>query len=1214
LFSLTCFVCPAADFEERAESDRCATCGREYGFPLTELPAAIEQYRVIKALGRGFYAATYLAEYGRLNQRVVLKVASKKVYEFFAKDFEAECKLHQEVALGTKHVVGITDYLESEVDFGGTRLLCHVAVLNYVEGTSLAKFISDEDAHTVAAVAQVAVDLLQLLNELRDRRVFHNDLHDANILVERLPATSLRPEALDGSVRAVAIDLGSAAPDDREDDKHLGDIPAVVKHLFDLKSIVLQSATQEAAEYRLASVLDEIGHQLAPDRVSQREPDYLGAIRRIRIAFQQGGSGWSVPPGLQNFDDSYNAQTLHPWYLPRLLVDPDGQWVSSVSVRGPQVITGMRGCGKTMLLRALDVHARIMTHEQIDQGSVPVGISQDGYVGLYVSCNRLLDALGGRAKSMHEPYARLYLAYAREACRALQHLREVSPMDVPHDAYLEIASATSAVVGESESIAESDSLDELERTFQVLLGSLDRGESDHRLLANPAIAFPQLADAISRSTPIWHASQVLFLLDDVSTRLLGKGDIGELLSALMFNSPGCSFKLTTEAQTLELVLKSPGQIESAQAGRDYEVFDLGAAVNAKLRDTKSSVKGSAFIASVLAQRAGLYGLHPSATPQELLGDASLESIARIIVSTTANSKEKKSAYHGLSALRAVCVGDIGDVISIYDRMLRKAGQARQVPIDARDQTEALQEYCARRLYNVSRRDGRLKDFALTFAAASHQLLMKSHAELSKTGRGRLRQYSSVYVRLSADKDSAQYDQIRELVDSGVFVLEGGADTPRTKSRDRDPIQQFVLTYRKLFGLSSFIGLAERDRFELSGTDLAEWLSHPEDGVKILLRNLGGDSDAEIDSDAIETLPKRDSAARRRASQTRLWIAPEESVAKFPHVSPSSPYLISASPQISEIAEPEIEGKSVEQLVLGLGFEERTLSSTAKLLSELSFSKITLVKYPIDGFSKEISTLAKQTGAKIELIDYADIAGGNIWEASGESVAVDATGLAKGALFRAVTTSLSSNRELLVFSTKAASYYPLDAEIEKVLKASTSQDPYALVEKLAAIWPGEAGPYDFRQLVSRSEDESRLRVLCAASAAKAERLLSLIDARDFDYVSLSAPSAEGPRAQLARLAAQVVAPDGLVSSVAEGNLAAELDFIAAQFQHWFVELRFDFEIALTGSKTHAVAAAIATASLPVSRVWYVAPATFDPVRFTHGVGGRRAFQIHLGEDS
>jgi len=52
-----------------------------------------------------------------------------------------------------------------------------------------------------------------------------------------------------------------------------------------------------------------------------------------------------------------------------------------------------------------------------------------------------------------------------------------------------------------------------------------------------------------------------------------------------------------------------------------------------------------------------------------------------------------------------------------------------------------------------------------------------------------------------------------LLDAGVFVYDGGV--PRTKIRDDDPVLQFKLSYRKILGLASFIGLADRDRFELS---------------------------------------------------------------------------------------------------------------------------------------------------------------------------------------------------------------------------------------------------------------------------------------------------------------------------------------------------------------------------------------------------------------
>ena len=321
-------------------------------------------------------------------------------------------------------------------------------------------------------------------------------------------------------------------------------------------------------------------------------------------------------------------------------------------------------------------------------------------------------------------------------------------------------------------------------------------------------------------------------MDDVSTRYLNEEAVKTLVSELLFSSEKCSFKFTTEAQTLELVLRAPGQNAAAWAGRDYDVFDLGYEVNQKINERH---KGPGFLEHILIARSGHYAAHPSTTPRDILGSASLEEIAERIASTPATSAEKKRVYHGREALAGVCVGDIGDVIMLYEDLLRR-GANRPYPIAAELQSECYQAFCSRRLYDLNRRHNELKDFALTFAEASHELLDRSYKKDSSKGR-RLRQYTKLYVMVTSGNKPAQFQKLRQLIDAGVFVLEGGTETPRTKTRDSDPITQFKLSYRKLFGLSNFIPLSDRDRFELSGDQLEEWLSHPADGKEILIKNL-----------------------------------------------------------------------------------------------------------------------------------------------------------------------------------------------------------------------------------------------------------------------------------------------------------------------------------------------------------------------------------------
>ena len=153
-----CFTCPALDEAEKSLDDECPTCGRPYGFPLENYPSAIGSYKILRTLGRGFYAATYVAERGALKARVVLKVSPKQFYEFFPnKDFERECQLHAEVSQGAQHIVGIRDMSSADVFFGEVNIPCHIAELEFVDGRLLADYIS---------IRQLII-LLRLLHRLR---------------------------------------------------------------------------------------------------------------------------------------------------------------------------------------------------------------------------------------------------------------------------------------------------------------------------------------------------------------------------------------------------------------------------------------------------------------------------------------------------------------------------------------------------------------------------------------------------------------------------------------------------------------------------------------------------------------------------------------------------------------------------------------------------------------------------------------------------------------------------------------------------------------------------------------------------------------------------------------------------------------------------------------------------------------------------------------
>ena len=1209
---LCCFVHPKFSNEPRSFDDRCPDCGRTYGFPLTHAPEFIGEFKVVQALSRGFYSAVYQVTYGALDANYVLKVAPKKIYETFkdyGKDFEHESRIHRAVAVGSDHLVGIHDIFDLDVTFGDLTMPCHVAQLDYIEGTPLEDVLGAEPPPSSRTVAQIVLDLLQLLEELQAKESFHNDLHGSNIIVQTLPASSRRAEALDDSIRVIAVDLGSVTDGSKSDTSRLGDLHSIGRYSEAFASRLIQRPGETAdIDYRLAGQLQEIAALLAPEAVNQRPPEFAVLRDRIRYSYGFIASPWKNPPPLRRFDDSYNAQTLHPWFVPKLLVDPDGDWLEEIRVQGPQVISGMRGCGKTMLLRSLTFHARAAAYQD-EGGTQPIGdrLAADRFVGLYVSCNRLLDLLG-RTEPPHLPEARLFVAFAREALRAIRHLREIDS-SLPS---LGAARSVGEVLTDYVKNVPADLADDewaLERLTLRILASLQRGESKHQLTTDPSAAFVALAEAMWSCSTIWAGSPTFFLLDDVSTRHLSEESIQRLVSRLVFSSEVCAFKMTTEHQTLEYVLKSPGLIEHARPGRDYKVFDLGARVNERMKMPLEKGGGSNFIRDILALRAAQYPTHPTnVSPADLLGNTKLTSIAQNIANSSATSSERKQLYYGLRALTAVCVGDVGDVLAIYESMLRRSG-GDLVPIPPRIQHQAFQDYCAERLYHVNHRDGRFKDFAVGFAQAARDLLVAS------AGQDRLRQYSSVYVRVTTDDSELQFEELRKLIDAGVFVLQGGA--PRAKTRDGDPVQKFILKYRKLFGLSSFIGLSDRDRFELSGEDLREWLSNPKRSKEILMRNLGGPLENAEDPEA----PLNDEQMHRlkNAGGVKSSPRPQTLFESQPHDEGTEQALLEAdlsemrTPTVRKLTPDELRETNPRSLVLGLGFEARTLESTKQVLSTVSPDHAMLVRYQEQGYGEEIQQLVANSIPIVDVVDYSNLSLDTQPTPPPGPTLVDVTGLAKPLIFQTIRQALVRDTHVLVAHTQAERHYPLDEKIEPILNAEAEEDIWGVLEGLDEVWLGEMGPYAFEPLLLTDADESRRRYLVASASPKHQRLLSLVEERDFDRIDVLAPPEGSPRSDLARRAARVasrVTESSEIIDLDTDDLSSALNAVASAHHRYYINGNYNFELGLTGSKLHAVAFAAASASMRMSQAWYVKPTAFDPDRFSVGVGRTRYFEITM----
>jgi hypothetical protein len=1012
----------------------------------------------------------------------------------------------------------------------------------------------------------------------------------------------------------VAIDLGSAAIQTKSDPtKHRqGDISRIAEHIARLSAGLLTDPDEVSDhDFRLASTLQDIFQVLAAPAENTRFPSTHDLVVQVKLAYEviprHSWRSWRQPLALTSFGAAYNALTLEPWHVPALLIDPEGTWLNQISTPGPQIITGMRGCGKTMLLRALQFHARASQARGESAEAVVGRISNDGYMGLFVSAQRLIDRPEPDYAGA-DPFTRLILAYAVEAVRSVMHLRDISSESADTRAHRIIGKALASIFQDAGTLSGSLDLDDLDARLSRALVQHSRPGGTLRLHVNPDDAFIHLAEAIRTCSPYWMNCRVLFLLDDVSTRYLKGGPIRQLLSVLLFQHPACAFKITSEVQTMELELRTPGENFPAREGRDYSVFDLGSEVYDKIK----GAEGKDFVEKILSQRATHFSAHPRTTPSQILGDENMETIAREIAETTSTSSKRKEVYRGITALAHVCVGDIGDVISLYERIIKAANG--RFPVPARVQCDCFQDHCSHRLYDLNRRRSELKDVARSFAEASYELLLKSFKEGRRGGKAlqRLRQYSSIYVRVTTGDTGKQMAQLRELIDAGVFVFTGGS--PRTKTKDSDPILQFKLTFRRIYGLTNFIGLAERDRFELSGQNLEEWLSAPSTGKEILMRNLGGpfmEAPASAPEDPAGTKP---SSGEQPTLFDRLPISQAASATDEPVDAQDVMPITNQSINVLSLNRKQTRAFAPQEIVVGLGFEERTLASVQELSRTYTPTKVLTIQYDDPGRSEEILKVLADWGAQVEIVRYSTALAHGL-RLSGQSTLVDVTGLAKPIIFHTIRNCLRASGTVVVTHTQAKSYYPTDSDMKSLLKAEGQHNREKFFDTLSDVLTGEIGPYRCIPLLATDADETRRSVMFAFASPKHERLLSLTDGRVIDRLEVVAPDGDSPRNRVAKQIAEIAAtdsPSAGVTLINSDDLSRTTTFLLNGFAQWYVRKGFNFEIGLTGSKMEAVAAAALSSICKVTQCWYVRPAKFDAARFTKGTGATRHFRLTVNE--
>lgn len=1234
-----CFFHPRV--KGASPEDACPVCGREFGFPQKNLPSEIGNFVIEGLIGRGFYSIVLRArpKDTHSKRRFALKITPSEVYAFpnpptLSEDPRKnlggygdrrnpieEFQLHDEVS-AIPQIVEAFETGETTAEFGAEQIPVWWVSMALAEGDSIQSRLESRTPLSPSAIAQIASELLDLKVRLEGLGVHHNDLHAGNIAVAQLDRSRFRRDAIDESIDVQVFDLGSAARADKSTDRdRLDDMEQISRLIVSLLDLYESSADFPGTltEARLAAQLRVVAQFYSRGDIPSRQSKFSDMIEAIREAYELAEHPEQLRrPRFRALDDFYNAQLLPPEFTRALMYDPGDEWAAALSSPGPQLVVGMRGCGKTMLLRSLEWRAQAVRSPNETTADVRARLENLGYLGLFVSCAYLLR--GVRERVAGRAVEHLYLAYAREAIRAASACEAEGLGVVDYGALTRLVDRIRRTVQIPITAASPMTLLGVERALGAAI--LDDPVDTPNENFAPLEAFAGLTADIQALVDAWRDKTVIYLLDDLSRRFVSDEDIVDLLAKLCLKDDSFGFKISTESQTE--FLRSPGGVPALQ-GRDYQLFNLGARVLSAL----SGTRGDSFLEAILLRRhAALPRSATLAAPRKVIGSVRAKDIAERIRATSSQQRATRH-YSGLRALAAICVGDIGDVIQIYQKFVEAAKDGIVAPAT---QAEVLIDESNSRLLSLAPPQTKLYyQHATAFAQASYRKLMSDDAPHSD---GSPREHGDVYVEVNSG-DAEALDRVLQLVGNGIFAIV--KTTQRSKRPGDPPHFQFKLRFRKILGLRFAIPLGNRDRFEISEHDALQWLQTP--SADTLLGSGGEHGSAgweSFDDEPTEEEPAESGRADDRvddvaysevapprggggAEPRRRSLAPDLLDLLRPELAPPAPGWTATAHEVPFTA--DTVDWATATVLAATGFEDRAAGAWENYGTRIGrpSAQAILLNYPDSTNSHPALIAARRNARSVSLVDvdpatdptYA--VGVAIEKATGPLI-IDVSAMTKSMIFAATRAALVRHDEVWITHTRADSYEPNPAELDPVKhRLEAGEFPEGL-DLLDTVTPGEGQSFE-PILIGRPALESSSRSLLALFAtlkhARTDAILRQIESDQ--VLMIQSVHSDGDKSVESILTSMIAkyavgARDGRIHQIGAMDPQSTFDLLVRYYSTFVLDGAFQMQLALTGTKMQTVGAAMFSSVAAPTAIFYAVSKGRDIGRFTHGTGHTRLFQL------
>ena len=553
-----------------------------------------------------------------------------------------------------------------------------VLVFDFVEGRNLKERIESFEL-TVGDIQRVLEDLLifvrdclSLNNPLR-----HGDLHPGNIILS--PPKMGKPRGYEVKITDFGIGYTGAILEPKDDLMQIGDVATLM-----LKSIIRENLVP-----RDRVIYDELCHGAALKKLREHSPlekngidDIVEEVTRMKSLPVSG----KVAARHTRFGDYLVGEQLGSrWEEWKDLFVSGFPGYNDIVSCNTTVLTGTRGCGKTMVFRRL---SSLLSHEVGPVDDLAAG----SLVGIYLNMNDIADAfLYDRQNPPDDNFAKrviqfLHLSLLSEIIQVSSVAREKAQAEEKtiydkankwlFDFIIELAAPNQLYPGPGLDMQVVNSV--IENVRDRIRCSRNPDEKVMPLAQNDWLK--RFVPQLQKRMPWVENKPVYFFLDDYSLPRISRS-LQKVLNSVLFQRSDCFFfKISTEAPST--LYRKDYSGKTLDCPHDYELTDLGS-VTIHLPDDDRE----RFLDDVFSRRLSREVRFEDKALGDVLGkyDITWAELARKI---RANNNV---LYYGREVFVSMWSGDTRSMVKIAQSLLEQlpATTKPELPIDKMEQNKVF---------------------------------------------------------------------------------------------------------------------------------------------------------------------------------------------------------------------------------------------------------------------------------------------------------------------------------------------------------------------------------------------------------------------------------------------------------------------------------------------------------------------------------------------